>query len=1253
MVTRSAGRMRVGAWLVAALAAWFVACSDGSTGPGPGPTPPAPNRPPLAMGTIPAQEIPLADTVRVDIAPYFTDPDGDALSYAVRSSAPQVVDASSSGSSVALAGLARGSATITVTASDPSGLEASHAFEATVPNSGPAPAGALLPVEVPLGEEVEIDVSSSFTDPDGDALVYAAASSDPAVAEAEAEGALVTVRATGRGVAAVTVTATDPSGLDAAQRFEVTVPNSGPRATGTLSDLELVLGEEAEVEVSTAFSDPDGDALAWRAASSDTTVVAAQAAEGIVTVRARARGVAVVTITASDPDGLDASLAFEVTVPNSGPEPRGAPPPVELSLGDSATVEVSPHFTDPDGDALTFRPSSSDPAVVAARSRGNAVTLEALARGTATITVTAADPDGLEASLAFEVTVPNSPPRIVEPVPDRELALGEEATVEAASHFTDPDGDALTFRASSSHPATVAARSRGNVVTLEALARGMATVTVTAADPDGLEASLAFDVTVPNSPPGITAPALDLELALGAEATVEAAYHFTDPDGDTLTFRASSSDSTVVAARSRGNVVTLDARARGTATITVTAADPGGLEATLAFEVTVPNSPPGTTAPLPDVELALDEEATVEAASHFADPDGDALTFRASSSDATVVAARSSGNAVTLHARRGGTAAITVTAADPDGAEASLAFEVTVPNSPPRGTAPLPDLELAAGTETTLDASSHFTDPDGEALTFRASSSDTAVVAARSGGNVVTLEPRARGTATITVTAADPHGLEVSRSFEVTVPNSGPEATAPIPDLDVSVGDGLELHMSLVFTDRDGDALEHTAVSSNPAVVSAAVSGSVLRLTAASLGSATIEVTAADPAGLEASQSFRVAVTNLPPTATATPPDLTLAVGDETLLLLSPYFSDPEGEPLTFSGTSSNEALVSVTSTADTIRIRGVAGGAARVTVAAADPRGAAAEQSFQVSVRRPGYDIEIAWHDALTESQRAVIAAAANTWADVLAVSELSDVRFDERVSCGFLTTTREVEVVDELLLMVATVYVDGPGGVLGYAGPCYLRRSNGLPIVGHVVLDSEDIDRIPPAGLFNLALHEIAHVLGLGILWDLVNPSAGTPDSETVDTHFPGPNAVAGFNAAGGASYTGGKVPVENEISGRDGHWRYSMFAGELMAPRIRADGSSALSAITILALADLGYGVDLSLADPYAVALPDLPGEPRIEADVGGTIHLGDDIARVPIRVVDDEGRVMETIVPRERPSPLLSLPDRPVRLTRPRD
>ena len=140
-----------------------------------------------------------------------------------------------------------------------------------------------------------------------------------------------------------------------------------------------------------------------------------------VTVRVLARGTATITVTASDPDGLEASLGLEVTVPNSGPGASGTLPDLELALGDEATVDVSPHFTDPDGDALTYRAASSDSDVSAVDTAGSTIRVRALSRGTAAITVTASDPDGLEASLGFEVTVPNSGPGASGTLPDLEL----------------------------------------------------------------------------------------------------------------------------------------------------------------------------------------------------------------------------------------------------------------------------------------------------------------------------------------------------------------------------------------------------------------------------------------------------------------------------------------------------------------------------------------------------------------------------------------------------------------------------------------------------------------------------------------------------------------------------------------------------------------------------------------------------------------------------------------------------------------
>ena len=447
--------------LLAFAGAWAIACSEAGTGPEPGPPPPPPtlNRPPAAVGAIPGQEVAVGDSLHFTVSSYFTDPDGDALTYDAGSSNPGVATAAAAIDLVTLAAVARGAATITVTATDPDGLEASQRFEVTVPNRGPRTIAPLPDLELSLGDEAAVDVSSHFTDPDGDALTYGAASSDPAVTAVDASGSEVTVRALSRGTGTITVTASDPDALEASLGFEVTVPNSGPEPSGTLPDLELALGDEGTVDASSHFTDPDGDALTYRAASSDPAVTAVDASGSEVTVRALARGTATIMVTASDPDGLEASLGFEVAVPNSGPEPSGTLAGLELALGDEGTVDVSSHFTDPDGDALTYRAASSDPAVAAVDASGSEVTVRALARGTATITVTASDPDGLEATLEFEVTVPNSGPGAPpEPLPDIELAPGDASgpwTWLPASRI--PDGDvSSSIGAESSDPAVAA-----------------------------------------------------------------------------------------------------------------------------------------------------------------------------------------------------------------------------------------------------------------------------------------------------------------------------------------------------------------------------------------------------------------------------------------------------------------------------------------------------------------------------------------------------------------------------------------------------------------------------------------------------------------------------------------------------------------------------------------------------------------------------------------------------------------------------
>ena len=173
-------------------------------------------------------------------------------------------------------------------------------------------------------------------------------------------------------------------------------------------------------------------------------------------------GTATVTVTAADPEGLTAVQSAEVTVeaPNQAPEAVGAIPAQAMTEGDAVVVDVSPFFSDPDGDELTYTAESSDAAVVAASVEGSSLTVTAVGVGTATVTVTAADPEGLTAAQSAEVTVEaaNQAPEAVGAIPARAMTEGDEVVVDVSPSFSDPDGDELTYTAESSDAAVVGVR---------------------------------------------------------------------------------------------------------------------------------------------------------------------------------------------------------------------------------------------------------------------------------------------------------------------------------------------------------------------------------------------------------------------------------------------------------------------------------------------------------------------------------------------------------------------------------------------------------------------------------------------------------------------------------------------------------------------------------------------------------------------------------------------------------------------------
>ncbi len=561
-----------------------------------------------------------------------------------------------------------------------------------------------------------------------------------------------------------------------------------------------------------------------------------------------------------------------------------------------------------------------------------------------------------------------------------------------------------------------------------------------------------------------------------------------------------------------------------------------------------------------------------------------------------------------------------------------------VVNRPPAAVGNIPAQTVFAGETAAVDVSSYFSDPDGDALSYTAVSSNAGVAGVAVTGSSVTVTALAKGGATVTVEARDPQGLIAQQRFVATVPNRAPEAVGAIPAQTVTVGETAAVDMSSHFGDPDGDSLTYAAASSDTEVATVSVSGDSVAVTALAKGLTTITVTARDGEGLTAEQRFAVTVPNRAPETGDRIPDLTLFEGEKEPVDAAAHFRDPDGDSLSYTAASSNASVATVAVSGSAVVVSALANGMATVTVSATDPDGSSATSAFGVTVETPSsgsFQIELVFATSLTRSQEAVFRAAAERWMKILAPTELADRRADRILTCGDDPRfERYVETIDDLMIVVAVGEIDGPGRTLGVAGPCWVRTDPTahyfLPLYGRMEFDEVDLERMERSGdLEDVILHEMGHVLGIGTIWEelelLRNPASET---EAPDTHFTGRLAIAAFDEAGGTAYKGAKVPVENTggAGTRNGHWRRDVFGMELMIGW--ADGTataSPVSAITVQSLADLGYAVDVTAADPYRLPTPDAA---RL-IDDARRIPYGDDIWRGPIVVVDPDGRIVRVI------------------------
>lgn len=225
-------------------------------------------------------------------------------------------------------------------------------------------------------------------------------------------------------------------------------------------------------------------------------------------------------------------------------------------------------------------------------------------------------------------------------------------------------------------------------------------------------------------------------------------------------------------------------------------------------------------------------------------------------------------------------------------------------------------------------------------------------------------------------------------------------------------------------------------------------------------------------------------------------------------------------------------------------------------------------------------FTIDVNFTGGLTPSQQAIFTTAANTWMNLL-----------PNYQAGIN--------ISSLVISASGAAIDGSGGILGSAGPDAPTFTGGyyMATTGAMQFDTADLADMETNGvLLGVILHEMAHVMGLGTLWELNSVyTNGTGE-------FTGANAIAAYRTEfnqPGALF----VPVElgggagtanghwNEVDGGGGDTGILSIQGDLRYELMTGwiGSSYYISDMTVASFVDIGYmSAESEVPEPATMVL-----------------------------------------------------------------
>ena len=875
--------------------------------------------------------------------------------------------------------------------------------------------------------------------PDGTTLLGSA------VVATDGSWAITPTNALPQGLNNLQVTATDPVGNTSAPgTMPVTIDTTAPTApvadVAAASDTGVSNTDNITNDTTPTISGTGtaGDTITVTMPGTNevlTAVVAANGTWSVTPTQALADGTANVSVTATDPAGnVSTATLVPVTIDTSAPAAPAADVAAASDTGvsntDNITSDTTPTIsgTGTAGDTITVTmPGTNEvlTVVVALNGTWSVTPTQALADGTANVSVTATDTAGnVSPATLVPVTIDTTAPA----APAADMAAASDTGVSNTDNITSDNtptisgtgtaGDTITVTMPGTGEvltAVVAANGSWSVTPTQALADGTANVSVIATDPAGnVSPATLVPVTIDTTPPAApvvtalttndTTPTISGTATLAAGESLQvtvngATYNVTVANNGTWSLDTGSA--TPVSG-------TLGAFVNGQSySVTATTTDLAGNTTSdvSSSELTIDTTPPAT--PVVTPVITADLTPTITGTATLAAGESLQVTVNGATYNVTVGSngswALDTGTATPVSGTLGVFAngqsySVTATTTDlagnttSDTSTGELTIDTSLPASPVGDVAASSDSGISNTDNITNDNTPEIVGTGTPGNTIKLYAADgttllgTAIVDQNGNWSITPTTSLPDGLNNLVMTATDPQNRVSAPSIvPVTIDTSAPSAlvadVAAASDTGVSNTDNItsDNTPTISGTGTAGDTITVTMPATNEvltAVVAANGTWSVTPTQALADGTANVSVTATDPAG-NVSTATLVPVT-IDTSAPAAPAADVAAASDTGVSNTDNITSDTTptisgtgtaGDTITVTMPGTNEVLtvvVALNGTWSVTPTQALADGTANVSVTATDSAGnVSAPTSVPVTIDTTAGSISVAIPEA------------------------------------------------------------------------------------------------------------------------------------------------------------------------------------------------------------------------------------------------------------------------------------------------